>query len=113
MSGQINETEIDLAAVHGSTSSEQGVRHADQLIAFTDAVMANDPAAIEQGRAKLRGILSDEEFVDVAAIIAAFNVVTRIADATGIPLDPVLKEMSADVRAELKLYHFPSSANTP
>jgi hypothetical protein len=45
--------------------------------------------------------------------IAAFNVVDRIADATGIPLDPMLEGMSAEIRRKLDLGRFASSANTP
>ena len=52
-------------------------------------------------------------FVDTCAVIAAFNVVDRIADATGIPLDEPLLLMSAEVRSELGLGRFASAANTP
>jgi len=51
--------------------------------------------------------------VDACALIAAFNVVDRVADATGIPLDPMLYAGSGDVREELGLARFGSSANTP
>jgi len=37
----------------------------------------------------------------------------RIADATGIPLDPMLHAASGEVRAELGLSRFGSAANTP
>ena len=46
-------------------------------------------------------------------MIGAFNVVDRIADATGIPLDPMLDAMSGDIRQELGLARFASAANTP
>jgi len=57
--------------------------------------------------------VSPAAFVDVCAVIAAFNVVDRVADATGIPLDPMLHAMSGDVREELELARFGSAANTP
>ena len=57
--------------------------------------------------------LGPAAFVDACAVIAAFNVVDRIADSTGIPLDDALKLMSSEVRAELDLARFASSANTP
>ncbi len=101
-----------MRAVNGDPVDDGGVRHGSLLVAYTDAVMANDTAAIKERRSEMRNALSDEEFVDVAAIIAAFNVVTRIADATGIPLDPMLKDMSAGVREELDLGRFASAANT-
>lgn len=49
----------------------------------------------------------------MCAVIAAFSVVDRIADATGIPLDPMLQAASGDVQRELDLARFNSSANTP
>jgi hypothetical protein len=75
--------------------------------------MADDAAALARERRLLRGVLSPEAFVDTCATIGAFNVVDRIADATGIPLDDAMRAMSADVRAELDLARFGSSANTP
>ena len=75
--------------------------------------MGRDEEALRRERNALRALLTDEQFVDVAAIIAAFNVVDRIADATGIPLDEMMKSMSADLRGELNLERFGSAANTP
>jgi hypothetical protein len=74
--------------------------------------MSGDASAITRERVAVRGVLSPEGFVDVAAIIAAFNVVDRIADATGIPLDPIMVAMSDEVRATLDLGRFASAANT-
>jgi hypothetical protein len=109
----MNGAEVDLGAVNGGTASDAGVEHGARLIAFTEAVMADDEEALERERAALRAVLSDESFVDVAATIGAFNVVDRIADATGIPLDDTLEQMSGEVRAELDLARFGSAANTP
>ena len=61
--------------------SDAGVSHGAQLLAFTEAVMADDEAALARERAALRGVLSPDCFVDVAGVIAAFNVVDRVADA--------------------------------
>ena len=75
--------------------------------------MGSDEAPLQRERAALRGVLSAESCVDAAAVIAAFNVVDRVADATGIPVEPELMMMSADVRQELNLTRFASAANTP
>ena len=106
-------TTVDLTAVNGGVESDAGVAHGARLIAFTEAVMGNDDAALARERAAVRAVLTPEMFVDVAGIIAAFNVVDRIADATGIPLDAMMDAMSADFRAELNLGRFASAANTP
>ena len=93
--------------------SDCGVAHGARLVAFTEAVMADDGERMASERRALVDLLGDEAFVDVVATIAAFNVVDRVADATGIPLDPLMRAMSADVRQELGLSRFASAANTP
>jgi hypothetical protein len=90
-----------------------GVVHGARIVAFTEAVMRGDAVAIREQRAKLGEVLSPEAIVDVAGVIASFNVVDRIADSTGIPLDPMLQSISEAVRDELELGRFTSSANTP
>jgi alkylhydroperoxidase family enzyme len=107
----VNGTAVDLAAVNGAAAGDSGVAHGAELLAFTEAVMSGQGVA--PARARLRAVLSPECYVEVAAVIAAFNVVDRIADATGIPLDEMMLVMSGDVREELHLNRFASSANTP
>lgn len=102
---------VDIAAVGGASETDAGVEHGADLLAFTEAVMRGAPATLE--RERLHEVLSPESFVDVAALIGAFNVVDRIADATGIPLDPAIAEMGTDLRASLGLDRFASAANTP
>lgn len=111
VSSTITGTEVDVAAVNGAGHADAGIEHGASLLAFTEAVMRGESAATE--RERLRALLSPESFVDVAALIGAFNVVDRIADATGIPLDPVMSAMSKDIRDQLDLARFASAANTP
>ncbi len=96
----------------GAAGDASGVAHGGELLAFTEAVMGSDDAELARRRAALRDVVSPESFVEVAAVIAAFNVVDRVADATGIPLDEMMVAMSGDVRAELGLERFRSSANS-
>ncbi len=113
MSGKTSETEVDLGAVNGALGSDGGVAQGERLVAFTEAAMGDDGAALERERAALRGLLTPEAFVDACAVVGAFNVVDRVADATGIPLDEGLALLSHEVREELDLARFASSANTP
>jgi|SRR5579871_458469 len=112
-SSELEGRAVELAAVGGGIASDAGVEHGARLVAFTEAVMGLDDAALRRERAALRRVLSPERFVEVAAVIGAFNTVDRVADATGIPLDETLAAMSGDVRRELGLARFASSANTP
>jgi hypothetical protein len=111
VSSQMTGREVDVAAVNGGTEADAGVEHGALLLAFTEALMRGEPATPE--RQRLRAVLSPEGFVDVAAVIGSFNVVDRIADATGIPLDAAMLAMSQEVREQLDLYRFTSAANTP
>ncbi len=106
--------EIDLKGVNeGEGAGDGGIPHGDRLLAFTDAVMRGSDADIDRERAALRAVVSDAEYIDAVATIGAFNVVDRIADSTGIPLDETLEAVSQGVRDELGLARFGSSANTP
>jgi len=113
VSSQSSGTKIDLSSVHGAPKGDAGIAHAAELVAFTEAVMGADEAALESARKSLRAVLTPAEFVDTCAIVGAFNVVDRIADSTGIPLDDAMQVLSEDVRKELDLSRFASSANTP
>lgn len=107
-------TAVDLSGVNdGEGDGDGGIPHGARLLAFTDAVMRGSDEDLVRERAAVRAVLSDAEYVDVVATIGAFNVVDRIADSTGIPLDEPLQAMSKDVREELGLARFGSSANTP
>jgi hypothetical protein len=104
---------VDLSAVTETAAGDAGVEYGARLLAFTDGAMGEDDALLDRERRALRAVLSPDAFVDACALVAAFNVVDRIADATGIPLDPMLHAASGDVRAELGLARFGSAANTP
>ena len=75
--------------------------------------MADDDGALKRERETLLDALGPAAFVDACGVVGAFNVVDRIADATGIPLDGPLQDMSVDVRQELGLARFAAAANTP
>jgi len=113
VSGQVQGKDVNLDAVNGTVATDSVVAHEDLLIAFTDAAMSSDDVMLSEKRAELKNALSPAAFVDACATIGAFNVVDRIADATGIPLDEGFAELSENVRSELDLGRFASSANTP
>jgi hypothetical protein len=113
VSSELSGGAADLALVEGQRRGDGGVVHGARLLAFTEAAMGNDAAALARDRAALRAVVSDAEFVDACAVIGFFNIVDRVADATGIPLDEPLLLMSGDVRTELDLARFASAANTP
>ena len=78
------------------------MRDGRALLNFAEAVVTgDDSAAIEHARATLIGAVGRDAFVDAAGVVASFNAVVRIADATGIPLEDFKREQTTEVRAEL------------
>ena len=47
--------------------------------------------------------LGADHLIDAAAVVANFHMMTRIADATGTPLDPGTAGMSVELRNDLGL----------
>jgi len=111
-SSQATRTAVDLAAVNGELSGHGGIAHAAELVAFVEAVAGRDDARLSGARQALRAVLTPDQFVDACAVIGAFSVVDRIADATGIPLDEPMAALTGDLRDELDLARFRSSANS-
>ena len=46
--------------------------------------------------------------VDAAGVVATFNAIDRVADATGTPVEEERIEITAGIRAELGINRFPS-----
>jgi len=105
VSGGISGTAVDLKAVN-DTSVDSGVANGAELLAFTDAVMARDERAIVRTREVVGSKLGPEAIVDAAAVITMFNIVDRVADATGIPIDDgFTKDMRYAIGGELGMSH--------
>lgn len=87
-------------------ASATGVPHAPELLAFAEAALAFDAAQIRRTRIALLDAVGEAAMVDAAGVIAGFNGITRIADATGIPLEDAKAEQSASWRATLGIDRF-------
>jgi hypothetical protein len=76
------------------------------LIAFADRALGDDATALAAARDGVVGRLGQAAMIDAAAVIAGFDGITRVADATGIPLEPPKAEAVADLRGTLGLDRF-------
>ncbi len=76
------------------------------LVAFADAALGAEAETLDQARIALVGALGAEAMVDAAAVIGGFDGITKIADATGIPLEAPKAEQTADLRGVLQLEEF-------
>jgi hypothetical protein len=88
----------------GATAT--GVTGGEALLALVDASMGQDSAALEQARAVVRASLGEAVLLDAAAVIGGFDGIIRIADATGIPLEPAKAEQTADFFGALQIGRF-------
>jgi len=109
-SGPTHNKTYQLAAVTGAVEGGGGVPSGDLLIAFAEAVIGEDDGALAQARAALMAALGPRGLADAASVVGLFNAIDRVADATGIPLEPDKAAASADFRAALDLDRFSVSA---
>ena len=95
--------EVDLRRIADGSEGDGGISHGEVLVAFVDAAHAGDPAAMDVARAAMARACGRDGLVDAAAVYANFQMMNRIADGTGTPLDEFAVEPSAEVRATLGL----------
>lgn len=87
--------------------ARSGVPGGAELVAFLEAVlMDTDAERIAVARHRVASLLGDAALVDAAATIASFNAVVKLADGTGIPLEPAKEERTRDFRSQLDIESF-------
>lgn len=101
---------MDLTTISGEADGDGGVTHGALLAEFAEAVWDDDEGRLDAARKAVIETLGPAALVDSAGIAATFNAIDRIADSTGIPIDEVRLEPTADFRAALGIDAFPSRA---
>ena len=90
-------------------SGDGGLPHGAELLAFTDAAAGFDDAALADARARLVAAAGEAFMVDAAAVIANFEMMTRVADGTGARFPAETADQRADVAARLGITSFTSA----
>jgi hypothetical protein len=109
VSGQQAGKDFDLQAVlDGAVDS--GVPHGKLLVEFTEAVLDDDAGRLQRARAAILSTLGPDELVDAAGAVASFNAVVKVADGTGLQVDPFRTESADALREELALGFGPKAA---
>ena len=75
-------------------------------MSFADAVVGTDDKRLAEIQAEIRRKMGDAALCDAAGIAATFNAIDRVADATGIPIEDVKADSTADFRAALGINAF-------
>ena len=110
-SGDFAGEEVDLNNIYGTALAQSTVAHASLLTQFAETASTktdDKQTKLAKLREEIRQTLSDAALVDSAAVVAMFNAVVKVADATGIPLEPYKEELSQEFRAELDINRFRS-----
>ena len=97
--------EFELQAVM-DPQIDSGVEHGRLLGQLVDATISHDWSLVETLRDECVQVMGAQKTVDAIAVASAFNGITRIADATGIPLDEGPAEATASMRSQLAINDF-------
>lgn len=89
-----------------AAGGDTGVRCATPLLELAEAGIGRDAARIGAAQLAVRQALGAAALIDAAAVIGGFDAITRVADATGTPLEPEKAARSAAMRAMLGIDAF-------
>jgi len=90
-----------------NTAADAATR-SELLERFVAAVVGDDPALAAEARALLVDRCGPDWLIDASAVIANFEMMTRLADATGARLRPEQIEAAQSIIDDLGLDAFPS-----
>jgi len=107
-SSQAKGESFDLGLILGKPG-DGNIPHGALLVGFADAALGPDDRRLADTQASIRAAMGDAALVDAAAIVATFNAIDRVADATGIPIEPAKAQSTADIRAALGINTFAES----
>ncbi len=99
-SGQQDERDYDLNTVTRG-EGDSGVPHSDLLRSLTEQTIRAEWSLLADTRARAGTIMGEQQMVDALTVAAAFNGITRVADATGIPLDDNTQAVTVAMRASM------------
>jgi len=107
VSSEAEEIDADLSVIMAERdTSDGGIPSGAPLRRFAHAVLdaldANT-AELVQARADLLAVVGDVGLCDAAGVVAHFNGITRIADATGTELDELQTDLATSMLEGLDL----------
>jgi alkylhydroperoxidase family enzyme len=94
------------------SEDEGGVKHSALLARFCDAVAGKDAAAMAEIRKKVLSSMGPNQLVDAVGVSAMFHMMNRVANATGTPLDTVMREAAPKVEESIGAVGFLSKEVT-
>lgn len=101
-SGEVHEYDIRIEGI-ADPSVDVGVPGGLALVGLVDRMVEGDISARRQARATVLEELGPESLVDAAAVFGNFEMMNRVAEATGISVPPQALEREAEMMHTLGL----------
>ena len=105
-SGEKSNQKYNLNAIVDNTSDDVGVAHETFLLNVADAVFRGDEEKLAQVRLQGCQLLGEQALVDAIAVACGFNGITKIANATGLPLDADTHTATSEMREKTKIDNY-------
>ena len=105
LSGDKTGNEYNLNAVN-TPSGLAGVEDEHWIRLITELTMTKEWEQLSQTREETAQIIGEQKVVDTLVVASAFNGITRVADATGIPLDVDTEKNTAQMRTDTGIQSF-------
>ena len=109
LSGEKTSQDFNLEVVIKAGEAEIGVRHEGILLRIAEAVCTGDARELALVREEGRDILGPQALVDAIAVACGFNGITKVANATGLPLDETTENSTVKSRQQTKIDDFTDS----
>jgi hypothetical protein len=103
LSGENTSQDFNLDVVTNAGEGEIGVLHEDILLSIAEAVCNGEEKELALVREAALNILGSQALVDAIAVASGFNGITKVANATGLPLDETTENSTVIMRQQTKI----------
>ena len=108
-SGDRTQTSFNLGKLTNTSSLDIGIANEATLLTLADAVLTGSKAVIQTARENAFSELGEQAGLDAIAVIAGFNGITKVANGTGLPLDPETHNSTVAMRTETSIDQYSES----
>ncbi len=110
-SGKKETLDFDLDVVVSDDAEVRlGLEFEEEILELTDAICRRDADEITRIREKCVNVLGAQKTVDVIMVVSGFNGITKIANGTGLHLDPDTERLTQEMREETGIDGFSEAA---
>ena len=103
LSGQKTSQDFNLDVVTKAGEGEIGVLQEDILLRIAEAVTSGEERQLASVREEGLNALGPQALVDAITVASGFNGITKVANATGLPLDETTEKSTVNLRQQAKI----------